>query len=378
MRCGFGAFCPPPAFFSTFCHSAGEPPVGCYNQTITSPLFYSEVRVIKHSLRLAPYALSACGATAILTACGGTSGTLASATSPALDARTTHFDQHRGSWISPDAKKAKALLYVTDGPDNDAYVYSYPKRKLVGTLTYLNDPNGMCVDAKGDVFITENYGQQIVEYAHGGSTPIATLSDPGWQPDGCSVDPATGNVAVANIVTTEFTQGSLAIYKKGSNSPTYYSPPGGSPGWFSVNAVGYDDKSNAFFAGSDGFEGGPNFEAGELPKGSSSSNDITLNESIANPGQVQWDGKYITYADSNTGTVYRFTISGGTGTEVGATTVNGCCSGNVWYSWIAGKTLFEAQTGGVVAFYKYPAGGNATKTMSLYAADSAVLSVKKK
>jgi DNA-binding beta-propeller fold protein YncE len=333
---------------------------------------------MKHNLRVALFTLSAYGAIAILAACGGTSGAFGPAVSPAVGARTPVFDQHGRSWMSPDAKKAKALLYVTDGNDNDAYVYSWPKRKLVGTLTYLNDPNGMCVDAKGDVYITENYGQQIVEYAHGGSTPIATLSDPGWQPDGCSVDPATGNVAVANIVTTEFTQGSLAIYKKGSTSPTYYTPPGGSPGWFSVNAVGYDNKSNAFFAGSDGFEGGPNFEAGELPSGGSSTKDISLNESIANPGQVQWDGKYITYADSDSGTVYRFTISGSTGTEVGATTVKGCCSGNVWYSWIAGKTLIEAQTGGVVAFYKYPAGGNATKTMSLDEANSAVFSVKKK
>ncbi|MGC1759763.1 MAG: hypothetical protein WA742_10440, partial [Candidatus Cybelea sp.] len=122
--------------------------------------------MIKHNLRVALYALSACGAIAILAACSGTSGTLAPAASPALGTRSAHFDQHRGSWMSPEAKKAKALLYVTDGNDNDAYVYSYPKRKLVGTLTYLNDPNGMCVDAKGDVFITENYGQQIVEYAH--------------------------------------------------------------------------------------------------------------------------------------------------------------------------------------------------------------------
>lgn len=312
--------------------------------------------------------------TTILTACNGgsqsTFGPRASTVQPGVAATR--------SWISADARK-KTLLYISDGSTNDVYVYGYPKGKLEGTLTGFNDPAGMCVDGKGDVFITENYGQAILEYAHGGGSPIATLSDPGWQPDGCSVDPKTGNIAVANIVTTSFTQGSLAVYPNASGSPTYYSPPGGSSGgWFSINAVGYDDKSNIFFSGSDGFEGGPPFLAGELPKGGSSTETISLNASLGNPGQVQWDGTYITFADANTGYVYRFTISGSSGTEVSSTTVDGCCSGGVYYSWIAGKTLIEPQTGENAYFYKYPAGGNPTKTISVSSGDGAVVSAARK
>jgi hypothetical protein len=92
--------------FASFCHHAGEPSVGCYNLARQS---------------------------------------------------TVHFDRHRESWMSPEAKKAKALLYVTDGADNDAYVYTYLKGKLIGTLTFRYSPNGMSVDRKGDVFVTGNY-----------------------------------------------------------------------------------------------------------------------------------------------------------------------------------------------------------------------------
>ena len=40
---------------------------------------------------------------------------------------------------------------------------------------------------------------QMVEYAHGGTSSIATLGDPSEYPEGCAVDPATGNLAVANF-----------------------------------------------------------------------------------------------------------------------------------------------------------------------------------
>lgn len=318
---------------------------------------------------------------ALLSACSGISSTptgapVAAGASAGARAPIAPLSGGR-SWVSPEAKKAKSLLYVTDGSNNSAYILTYPKGKVVGTLTNLNAPNGMCVDAKGDVYITENYGQQIVEYAHGGSTPIATLSDTSWQPDGCSVDPKTGNVAVANIVTTSFTEGSLAIYPKGSSNATYYTPPGS---WFSVNAIGYDNKGNVFIAGSDGFEGGQNFETGELPNGSSGIENTSLsNQSdFGNPGNVQWDGKYVTYADANSGTVYRYTFSGSSGTEVSSTQVNGCCSGGAWYSTISGKVLLEAQSSAEAYSYKYPAGGGVVKTFDVSPANCAILSVAKK
>jgi len=58
----------------------------------------------------------------------------------------------------------------------------------MGTLTGLPDPQGECVDKKGDVFFTTFASQEIIEYAHGGTSPINTLSNPGQYMEGCSVD----------------------------------------------------------------------------------------------------------------------------------------------------------------------------------------------
>jgi hypothetical protein len=302
----------------------------------------------------ARYALGVCACAAIFAGCN--SGPQ-SALAPAFNqqgassaARGVHPDRGR-SWMSPDAKK-DTLLYVSDSSTYDVYAYSLPAGKLVGTLTNENNPAGLCVDKSGDVFVTQLYGGgHVVEYAHGGTTPIATLSDPSYEPGACSYDATTGNLAVANIVSDSFGQGTLMIFKNASGSGTLYAPPS-SGDWFSVNTVGYDNKGNAFFAGSCDSA----FCAGELPSGASGTENVTLSKSPQNCGTVQWDGKYITFDDETNGTVYRYTFSGTTGTEVGDTTLNG--SSEVDGSWISGKMVVAPQQGSADALiYKYPAGG---------------------
>jgi hypothetical protein len=72
--------------------------------------------------------------------------------------------------------KQQMLLYVAD--ERLARVYSYPRGKLVGTLQESNWIEGICANADtGDVFFVEV--KQVVEYAHGGSTPVETLPIPG-------------------------------------------------------------------------------------------------------------------------------------------------------------------------------------------------------
>jgi hypothetical protein len=271
--------------------------------------------------------------------------------------RGVHPDRGR-SWMLPDAKSSD-LLYVSDASTYDVYAFSLPKGKLVGTLTNQNNPAGLCVDKKGDVYVTQLYGGgNIVEYKHGGTTPIKTLSDPSYEPGACSVDPATGTLAVANIVSDSFGQGTLMIFRNASGSGTLYSPPS-TGSWFSVNTVGYDNKSNVFFAGNCNSA----FCAGELPSGSSTTENVTLSTSPANCGTVQWDGKYITFDDQSDGTVYRYTFSGTNGTEVGDTVLNG--SSDVDGSWISGKMVAAPQQNGAdVLLYKYPAGGAATRTIT--------------
>lgn len=102
---------------------------------------------------------------------------------------------HARSWMLPEAK-SETLLYVFNV--YTITVYSYPKGKLVGTLSDFEKPYGECVDKSGNVYITDSSFARIYEYAHGGTKPIHTLKDPEYQPYGCAVDPTTGDLAVAN------------------------------------------------------------------------------------------------------------------------------------------------------------------------------------
>ena len=98
--------------------------------------------------------------------------------------------------------EARSSLYLSDDGDGNVYVYSFPDAKLQGTLTGLSFPTGECVDKAGDVWIVEEGPNEIVEYAHGGITPIATLTDPNNGPQACAVDAKdAGNLAVANAQT---------------------------------------------------------------------------------------------------------------------------------------------------------------------------------
>ena len=48
-------------------------------------------------------------------------------------------------------------------------------RKTEGTPTGFESPLGECTDKNNDVFITDELESEILEYAHGGTRPIAIL-----------------------------------------------------------------------------------------------------------------------------------------------------------------------------------------------------------
>src|ERR1700722_7885661 len=78
------------------------------------------------------------------------------------------------------------LIYAS-GPF-ETYILSYKSGMAVNTIDTTNE-EGLCSDKHGNVFAPHvNF---IYEYAHGGTTPIATLGDEGYRPVGCSVDPTT-------------------------------------------------------------------------------------------------------------------------------------------------------------------------------------------
>lgn len=331
------------------------------------------------------YALGFCAALVLLAGCGGSPPQLG----PLVDTRmsgaakggfaASHPDRQR-SWMSPGAT-AKVLLYISNYLTDDVFVFSYPQLKLVGTLTGFVQPDGICTDKNGDVFIVNNQNGTIVEYKHGGTSPIATLTDPAGEPVNCSVDPTTGNLAIATIHTYSSAPGSVAIFAHAKGTPKIIYDPKITLVYF----VGYDNRSNLYM---DGLESGVGFAFAELPKGKKTFTHITLKGgTIYFPGKVLWDGKYVTVADQQYGARYSGTTgiyqtTGSGGKIVGSTPLKG--SGDIVDLWLYDNTVigpdFEGVSANDVLFYKYPAGGNPTKTLQghgLYEPIGAAISVAK-
>ena len=280
----------------------------------------------------------------ILAGCGGQSEQLRSEESsivPQIAARTGG-PAHPSSWMLPEAK-GENLLYISTG--FSVYVYSYPAGKLVGTLG--TEGLYLCSDLQGDVFLTQYNTGNIYEYAHGGTSPIATLSDPGG-PWSCAVDPVTGNLAAANMYGPGG-PGNVAIFPKAQNPAQIYSDPN----MTSYSYCGYDDRGNLFVDGG-GF-GTSSFA--ELPKGSSFFTDITLNQSVYSSSVIQWDGSYVTIADAGAHEIDRVVFSGSSGTIVGQTRLRDWHQGTFKEIWLQGSAaIAQPAKNGSVAVWKYPNG----------------------
>jgi hypothetical protein len=300
------------------------------------------------------YALGVCAAVTTLVGCGAPQVSLGPREPIGQNAMLAVRPDRGRSWMAPDAKKDN-LVYISDLGTDDVYVYSYPGGNLEGTLTGFNRPWGLCVDKAGKVFVTDDTAFRIVEYAHGGTKPLATLKDPGEEPGGCSVDPTTGDLAVANISTPATDPGDVAIYKKARGTLRAYKDP--KFGFYEY--CGYDNQGNLYV---DGMKDDA-FAFAELPKGKHSFVNIGLNENIRYAGGVQWDGKYVAIRDYEANVIYQFSISGSGGTETGSTALDG--SNFAVQFWIQGSNVVAPNADGAnVMFWNYPAGGSPTKTIN--------------
>lgn len=252
------------------------------------------------------------------------------------------------------------LLYVSDSQSN-VYIYSYPTGTQVGKISGLDAPQGECVDGIGNVWVTMARSDEVVKYAHGGSIPVSTLSDPGT-PTGCAVDPFTGNLAVTN-----YDPSTIEIYPQAQGSPASYS----SPYFGGYYYCTYDGSGNLFADGGD-----QTGTIAELPYGGAVLESIALSQDLVTLS-MQWDGSYISIvgyprvnAQPDNGgkgqgpvQLYRVAVSGSSGTVVSENALKSPDGKHVNFAvqyWIAGKTIigpgYYPQGGEGVLTWHYPKG----------------------
>jgi hypothetical protein len=270
----------------------------------------------------------------------------------------------QGHVITAEAKKSDSgeLLYAGEQNESgEVLVFSYPQGSLLQTLTGLAAaPQFICSDASGDVFVpTTNFSSTgyIYEFGHGGTTPVETLTDPGpGYARGCSVDPTTGNLAVAN-------EEDVAVYPDARGTPTVYEAS-------DIGAwdCAYDNLGNLFVDG-------PHYGdmIAELPSGGASFSDIDLTKATGT-GHLQWWNKRLVLYGGTDGThgpyeVYQVRISGSSGIVSGPVLLEGKAkhrTAGVGFT-LSGNTIVMPEGPGdsLLDLWHYPKGGKPYKVIDL-------------
>jgi hypothetical protein len=289
-------------------------------------------------------ALGACAAAIILVGCGGSQ--------PIPEGQSSAFAGLKTQQVRPAHKSKSSDLFYASTRSRKVFVATYPQGKYVGTLHVSGGTTiGLCSDKNGNVFVPVQNSSgtaTIYEFNHDGHK-INRLSDPG-PAMGCSVDPTTGNLAVANA------KSGVAVYANAQGDATLLTSS-------AAYSCTYDDSGNLFVRQSYNVVGlgeyptNGNFQSISFKKPIGDGNDHGTN--------IQWDGKYVavTYVSSHGAiTVYRVKVSGSSGTVASTITLESKKKHDRGYdaiSWIQGKKIMMpiSQDGKHLGMWGYPKGG---------------------
>ncbi|MBV8197609.1 MAG: hypothetical protein JO263_05715, partial [Candidatus Eremiobacteraeota bacterium] len=213
--------------------------------------------------------------------CGGYSQPFA-----ASGVRGPAHRNHAKSWVSPDAKRERQLLFMSDSGREEVDIYSLPGMKLKGRLTGFYNPQGMCSDTSGNVYVTQTNVGEIDKYSHA-AVRLARYPDNYGLPDGCAVDPATGNLAVTDFVNVASGPGEVLIFSSPSSAPKVLT----NPGQYFYYFAGYGPHSSLRVSGKD--------PSGNYMLSRCSATSCTTlslrGGTLYYPGAVQWDSTHRTW-----------------------------------------------------------------------------------
>lgn len=279
----------------------------------------------------------------LLTGCTTTAGDIAPTAAPAMGLR------------EPDSED---LLYVASYAGRTVQVYDYHTHEPVQALTGFTDPAGLCADAAGNVYVTDGYGYDIVEYQHGATKPLRYLADPYGFPWSCAISPVNGDLAVANGVALSGGEYGIEIYKKARGVPKLY-VDSAVPFYFNCT---YDPHGNLFFDGESQGDNEP--LEGELTAAGKRFVNLTLDPNVASPGGVAWWHDRLAIADPESDEILRYRIVGSAGKLSGRTSLEGLSGVNAFFIYgnvVVGADYDANDVGG----WPFPKGGSARYTLGV-------------
>jgi hypothetical protein len=129
--------------------------------------------------------------------------------------------------IRPAHKRWKGSVFISDylGNQGSGVVYQFEgsvkKAKVIGTITDVQNPQGMDVDSEDNLYVTSTNGQAVNVYAANNYTATSVLSDPSAYPISVAACP-NGTVYVSNVYTfgtgSQYAPGNILIYAKGATT----------------------------------------------------------------------------------------------------------------------------------------------------------------
>jgi len=292
----------------------------------------------------AKYVIGVAAAVALLAGCTGNGGsglTPSSGVAPSHQAmgsnhkvnlsetlvvpRSVHANLHRviknERIVKPNCCALQKTLFVSDAFGGSLftgaiYMFDYVTGASLGQVAAppegFSEVQGGCADASGNVYFANTALSTVDEYNHSG-TYVATISDPGQYPVGCSYDRSSGDLAITNIINTSGGAGSVSIASGGAITNTYPVP-----NMFRVYFPGYQAKSGVLWiAGSDssGVFQYDSFSGGVF------TNVGVHGATVGFPGSVMWSGKsmWMNVGDQDTFSSPTFYQVDSSGNVVGST-----------------------------------------------------------
>jgi hypothetical protein len=253
-----------------------------------------------------------------------------------------------------DANSGELLYVANDGASEGVSIVALPRGRRVARITNIGAPTGICSDASGNVWVSAyedaTHEYHLYKFARGGIKPTERLAVPDGS-FGCSVDPVTGNLAT--WVASAGSAGEVEVFPGARRGKPIVYLTGFQP----VSAT-YDNQGNIF---ADGIVNSGDFIFEELSKGSAHFSVVRLNKPAANPGSVQWDGKYVVVGVgfiSDPPVLYRLRISDYRATVAQRISLQNL--GSPARFWIAdGNVVATQRTYAVrrIGSYDYPTGG---------------------
>jgi hypothetical protein len=302
-------------------------------------------------------------ATGLFAGCAGStpSNNFTGAAQPPIGGPATSLV--RPSWISPDAKHKKGLIYVADYSNSAVHIYPEKgqNQKEIGLITGLPVIEYLNVDRWHNLYVVEFVAGQVVVFPRGSTQPSLTLSvqPSGSYPNAVAIS-KTGEVAVGM-----FQQSGINFYHKGASTPYKLVPPLTN---YSSGFCAYDKHGNLYVIESTA--SGPSHIAEIVGGGKgTTTKDLGVNGGITNAKgiQVDTDGNIAVVGDSGTLNLYK----PGSNTLISTNTLNGNPNPNGGFSLLkSGKNLYVASAIlagnlGQALEYPYPAGGDSINTITV-------------